>query len=204
MRNPQSRRARAPRKRPAVSVSVKLQEIMVDIRNTGNVGQTRLTILKKWFEVPGRAASFGIVIATHASQRTEAMTAETAPLYREAQQLLAQVDIFRPEIPRQSAQDLHARLREFQNERRNVHWTTIRIINDHSLFLIEAGLGLYLHCDDPAAAYRVARSYCENYDARYGSGLNGPSLDRIEEISGFAVMREAYEADAHGETCPRD
>jgi hypothetical protein len=41
------------------------------------------------------------------------------------------------------------------------------------------------HGDSPSEGYRLAANYCEHYDPPYGNGLNGPSVNRIEEIAGF-------------------
>ena len=100
--------------------------------------------------------------------------------------MLADVDVFAPEILRATATKLHAALRAFQNERRDVAWGSVRIIHDHNLFLVECGLHIYLgHRATPTEGYRLAANYCENYDPRYGTCLNGPSRTRIGEIVDF-------------------
>ncbi len=70
----------------------------------------------------------------------------------------------------------------------------MRLIHNKSLFLVESGLGLYLrHGDPPTEGYRLAAAYCEHYDPRYGTGLNGPSVNRIEEIADFLLAIKTYE-----------
>jgi hypothetical protein len=197
---------RAPKDRPTqrfdgtrgAGISLKLQKVITDIENCGHTNLTRLTVLKKWFETPHRLSSFGIFIALQASRRTRKTTDATADLFREVDETLADVDVFDPNIPRAGATRLHARLEAFQNERRNVHWTSLRVIHNQDLFLVESGLRLYLwHGNSPTEGYRLAANYCENYDPRYGNGLNGPSADRIESIAGFVLAIEAYEDTAH-------
>ena len=43
------------------------------------------------------------------------------------------------------------------------------------------------------AGYRLAPDYGQNYDSRYGNGLNGPSRTKIEETVRFLFTIEALE-----------
>jgi len=168
------------------SISDKLSAIAVEIDRRGSANLTRLTVLKKWFEVSRRLSSFAIFIADQASRQKTKTTKEAAELFRETRILLADGDVFAPKIPRAAATKLHAALRAFQNEYRDAAWGSVRIIHDHNLFLVECGLHIYLgHGATPAECYRLAANYCENYDPRYGTCLNGPSRTRIEDIVDF-------------------
>ena len=70
----------------------------------------------------------------------------------------------------------------------------LTVIQNQSLFLVESGLGLYLRRgDSPTDGHRLAAAYCEHYDPRYGTGFNGPSALRIEEIADFVLAIETYE-----------
>ena len=175
------------------TISDKLREIVAAIEHRGSVNLTRLTVIKKWFEVPSRLSSFAIFIANHASRRRTKTTKRAGELIREARALLADVDAFAPNIPRKAATRLHGSLHVFQNEHRNIPWGVVRIIRDHNLFLIECGLHIYLGHSTPTEGYRLAANYCENYDPRYGTGLHGPSRRRIEEIIDFIDHVEARE-----------
>ena len=63
-----------------------------------------------------------------------------------------------------------------------------------NLFLVENGLRLYLwRGDSPIEGYRLAANYCEHCGPRYGNGLNGPSVNRLEEIARFTLAIEAHE-----------
>src|SRR5262245_14623400 len=126
------------------NISDKLREIAAAIDQRGSVNLTRLTVLKKWFGVSSRLSSFAIFIADQASKRKTKTIKEAAELFREARILLADVDVFSPNIPRVAATRLHARLWAFQNEHRNVPWGAVRLIHDNNLFLVESGLHIYL------------------------------------------------------------
>jgi len=176
------------------NIAEKLQAVVTDIKERGHANLTRLTVLKKWFEAPDRITSFGTFIAIQASRQTRRTTKEAEQLLCEAREILADVDLFAPEIPKNRAIQLHARLETFQDERRETQWASVRIIHDRNLFFIESGLGLYLwHRNSPSQAYQLAASYCEHYDPRYGNGLSGPSAKRIREIADFTLAVEAHE-----------
>jgi hypothetical protein len=177
------------------NISEKLQDIVTDIKERGHANLTRLTVLKKWFEAPGRIMSFGTFIAIEASRQTRKTTKGAEQLLCEAREILADADIFAPKIPNGRAKRLHARLEAFQSERLEMRWASVRIIRNQNLFFVESGLGLYLwHRNSPSRAYRLAASYCRHYNPRYGEGLNGPSVKRIQEIADFTVAVETHES----------
>jgi hypothetical protein len=152
---------------PHADMRHKLQKIVVEIKECGHVNLTRLTVLKKWFGPAHRLRSFRIFIANRASQQTQQATIEAAELSREAHVILAGVNVFEPNIPRTGATRIYARLQAFQNERRDQKWTTVRVIQNQSLFLVEGGLGLYLgRGGSPTDGYRLAATYCKHYDPR--------------------------------------
>jgi hypothetical protein len=123
-------------------------------------------------------------------------TKEVEQLLCEAREILVDVDLFMPKIPKDRATPLHARLEAFQDERRHTRWASVRIIHNRNLFFIERGLGLYLwHRNSPSQAYQVAASYSEHYDPRYGNGLSGPSAKRIQEIADFTLAVQIHESD---------
>ena len=176
------------------TISDKLREIVTTIEQRGSANLTRLTVIKKWFEVATHLSSFAIFIADHASRRKTKTTKAAAELIRGARTLLCDVDIFAPKIPREAASRFHLSLQAFQNEFRNVPWGAVRIIRELNLYLIECGLDIYLgHGATPTVGYRLAASFCENYDPRYPNSLNGPSRRRIKEIIEFIHLVEARE-----------
>jgi hypothetical protein len=175
-------------------VPEKLISIADQIKDGGSVALTKLTVLKKWFERPSRLSSFASFVAKHAGNRKGKTIGDEAILFLETRQLLAEVDVYAPNIPRVEAEKLHRRLRAFQNEYKSSSWGQVRLIYNQNLFWVEEGLRIYLwHTDSPSQGYRLAAIYCEHYDPRYGNGLNGPSCTRIHEIVRFMRTLEAFE-----------
>jgi hypothetical protein len=73
-------------------------------------------------------------------------------------------------------------------------WGSVRVIKDRNLLLMEEGIGRYLvDPPSPSQGYRLAVTYCQNYDPRYGQDLNGPSRVRLEEICSFIRDHVAQE-----------
>jgi hypothetical protein len=175
-------------------IPYKLQKILGDIEESGRANLTRLTVLKKWFETPSRLLSFGIFIACRASTNKRETKAEERELLRETHDLLTDVDVLGPAIARTDAARLCARLEAFQCQYQKLKWTSVRVIYNMDLFFVESGLRLYLgNGVSPVEGYRLAANYCEHYDPRYGTGLNGPSVARIEELIGFVLAIEDHE-----------
>jgi hypothetical protein len=80
------------------TISDKLQEIAAEIEQRGSANLTRLTVLKKWFEVPSHLSSFAIFIADQASRRKTKTAKEAGEIIRKARALLADVDVFAPKL----------------------------------------------------------------------------------------------------------
>ena len=177
------------------NVPEKLIKIGDDIEESGSAALTRLTVLKKWFEKnPKRLRSFSIFVATRASTRKGKTGGEAAELFQEARLMLKTADLFDPQIPPDVAGNLYGRLRDFQNEYQKQHWGPVRIIKNRNLFFVEEGLRVFLWGEDsPSDGYRLAANYCEHYDSKYGNGLNGPSLTKLNEIVRFMFNVEARE-----------
>ena len=70
------------------SVPDKIQRIIADINPQGNASLTRLMVLKKWFEGPGRLPAFGLWIAQRAAGRKGKTKDEAGTLLNEARALL--------------------------------------------------------------------------------------------------------------------
>lgn len=176
------------------NIPEKLLKIADDIDAHGSANLTRLAVLKKWFEKPERLSAFAVWIAARATSRKGKTGGTAAELFREAKALLTGADICHPKLNRQAAETLHNRLRDFQNEYQNQRWGPVRIVHNWNLMLIEHAQAIYLwHTDSPADGYKLAADYCQNYDSRYGNGLNGPSRTKIEEIVRFMFTIEALE-----------
>lgn len=146
------------------------------------------------FEKPGWLPAFAIWIAVCATSREGKTGGALAELFLEAKTLLAGADRCHPQLDCEKARVLHARLRDFQNEYQKQRWGAVRIVHNWNLMLVEHALAIYLwHADSSADGYKLAADYCQNYDPRYGNGLNGPSRTKIEEIVRFMFTIEALE-----------
>lgn len=178
-------------------VPEKLLAIVGDIDAQGSANLTRLTVLKKWFEHPGRLPVFGLWIAKHAAGRKGKTKAEAGALLNEARALLgttATREDFLRLVDPGAAKRLHDRARDFQNEFQIQQWGPVRIIRCWPLLLVEQGLALHLgRATSPTQGYKLAADYCQHYDSRFGNCLNGPSCTKIMEIVQFMFTLEAIE-----------
>ena len=179
------------------NVTDKLLKIVAEINTNGNASLTRLTVLKKWFEQPGRLGSFALWLASQAKSQHGKTNGVTGDLVQEAGALLANLDSYAPTVNRAAAERLYDQLRDFQNEYQHQQWGSVRIVHNWDLMLVEQGLAIWLwHTDSPAHGYKLAADYCQHYDPRYGNGLNGPSRAKIQEIVRFISATEAWEEGA--------
>ena len=181
------------------AVPEKILKIIDDIDTQGNASLTRLTVLKKWFEPPGRLPAFGLWVARRAAGRPGKTKGEYAALLREAGALLGPAStresVF-AQPDRRAAEDLHTRAKTAQNEFENQQWGPVRIVRCWPLLLVEEGLAIYLwHADSPSRGYKLAADWVQNYDPRYGNGLNGPSRGKLDELVRFMFTVEAIEED---------
>lgn len=180
-------------------VPEKLIAIADEIDAKGSAKLTRLTVLKKWFEHPGRLPAFGLWIAKRAAGRKGKTNGAAGALLDEARALLGTTGtregfLHAPE-PR-AAQLLHDRARDFQNTFQNQQWGPVRIIQCWPLLLVEQGLALYLGKGSPTLGYKLAADFCQHYDLKYGNCLNGPSRTKILEIVRYMFTIEAIEPEA--------
>lgn len=173
----------------------KILKIVADIASEGSASLTRLTVLKKWFERPGRLSMFALWVARQAAERKGKRKDPVGVLLDEARALLGPDSIPKSQpINRRAAKALHDRARDFQNEHQNRGWNRVRIIRSWPLLLVEQGLAIHLgQAASPSHGYRLAADWAQNYDSRYGSGLNGPSRGKLQELVRFMVTVEALE-----------
>ena len=180
-------------------VPEKLQAIVEEIDGHGSASLTRLTVLKKWFEHPGRLPAFGLWNAKRAAGRKGKTKAAAGALLNEARALLgttATREGFLRLVEPSAAKLLHDRARDFQNEFRHQQWGPVRIIHCWPLLLVEQGLALYLGpAATPSEGYKLAADFCQHYDSQHGNSLNGPSRTKIIEIVRFMFTYEAVEED---------
>jgi hypothetical protein len=172
----------------------KIVSILRDIDQFGSQEPMRLTVLKKWFQVPSRVKSFAIFVAKRASSRSGKVKLEEKELFNLTRELLNGVDVGKPSVDKRKAKGLCNKLRAFQNDHKRTRWAVIRIIKNWNLFLVEQGLQIYLgSANDAAAGYKLASDYCRHYDPRYGTNLNSGSTHKLKEIISFMFAVEARE-----------
>ena len=118
-----------------------------DIDAEGNASLTRLTVLKKWFEAPGRKnnnrlRAFAVWVARRALSRKGKTAGAAGELFSEARALFGGLGKVCPTLQAKAAADLHQRLRDFQNEFKSQQWGAVRIINNWNLLLVEQALAI--------------------------------------------------------------
>ena len=177
------------------AVPEKILAIIDQIGAEGNASLTRLTVLKKWFERPGRLSMFGLWVARRAAGRKGKTKGEHGALLQEASKLLGPAstrESFFSEPERRATQDLHDRARASQAEFEKQAWGPVRLVKCWPLFLVEQGLAIYLwHSASPSHGYKLAADWAQNYDSRYGNGLNGPSRGKLHELVRFMFTVES-------------
>lgn len=176
------------------NVPEKLLKVIEEIHAQGEANLTRLTVLKKWFETPGRLKPFALWVATRATSRKGKTKGEAGQLFGEARALLAGLDRLGHELDAKTARSLHGRLCAFQSEYRSDRWGEVRVVHNWQLLLVEKGLAVALsRSPHPSEGYKLAADYCQNYDPKYGNSLNGPSATKLMEIVRWMFTHEALE-----------
>ena len=186
-----------------ISTTDKLAAVIAQIAAHGNAEVLRLTVLKRWFERPGRLPAFALWVASRAVERGRDSGEDlVSDLFREAQALLEHRGPGGG-LDRDPAERLHRRLRSYQNSYLKLKWGAARMVKNANLLLIEDALAICLwHANAPSLGYKLAVAYAAHYDPRYGNGLNGPSRDRLQELVDFIKHREALEAAAAEDVHP--
>lgn len=176
-------------------IPAKMLAIAEEVRAGQNLPVTKLTILKKWFaECPTRLPAVTVWAAARATSRRGNAEGEEAELFEEARYLLADHDEIEPRLDEGRAAALHRRLREYQNEHVRQKFYSVRQIKNWQLFIIELALDIYLwRRHSPSDGYMLIAKYMGNYDPHVGTGLNGPSANKLDEFARFLFVLEARE-----------
>ncbi len=183
----------------ALTIHRKLASIVEEIDREGFAELVRLSVLKKWFDTPGRLTAFALWIAEQATTGEAPVSEPEAALLAQVRALLADLPA-RGDLNLRVMRELHGRLQAFQSDYKRISWGRVRLVKSKALMLIEDAFTICLrYPDDPRFGYKLAAYYCGHYDARYGTNLNGPSRDRVQQIAAFVARREADEiAFPHG------
>jgi hypothetical protein len=162
------------------------------------VSVTRLTVLKSLCRDPAVANRFVTYLArktlervargkgrssrrkgatdlAHRRMMSEALAGMEAWLHEPAEELRAEL------------LGLLGRMRDEQNEYKNIAWGAVRLITDWELLLFEYALQCLLHPPYEAShwAYQTAKHYAERYDPSHGTGLTPASGSLVQDIVDF-------------------
>ena len=77
-------------------------------------------------------------------------------------------------------------LKSLQDTYENQRWGPVRIISNSETLVVEYAVECFLSMSQaPHWAYRLARTYAEEYDSRFGDGLVPKSAPMVEDIARF-------------------
>jgi hypothetical protein len=182
-----------------VSTSEKIRRIVHEIDRGGNASLTRLTVLKKWLEIPNRLPALGLWIANRAASDNAGKEPGEAALIEKARVFLQGMngagDRDRP-LDQRSMEAIHKQASQYKREFRNQQWGPVRVVHSWPLYLIEGGLALVVGPQRyPTDGYKLASNWAQNYDPRYGNGFNGPSRGKLVALAEWMEEKETEECE---------
>lgn len=95
----------------ALTIHQKLGAILAQIDRNGSAELVRLTVLKTWFDKPGRLIAFALWMAQQATTGKPPASETEAALLAQVRDLLAEISA-RGDLHPSSMRDLHRRLQE--------------------------------------------------------------------------------------------
>jgi hypothetical protein len=160
------------------------------------VAITRLTVLKSLCREPERAHRFVVYLARRtfdAMEQPKGRSTEPTATESHRQMMvqgLERMDAWLRspgEKTRRTLSELHGRMRNEQNDHRNIPFGTVRLITDANLLIFEYALSCILaHPRDIGTwAYQTARQYAERYTPSEGTGLISSSIPFVRDIVDF-------------------
>jgi hypothetical protein len=81
--------------------------------------------------------------------------------------------------------DLLSNFWNYQNERKKVHWSSVRIIENWQILIFEDALNCFKYFDDPKKGYELTRSYTEKYNPSFGTGLIPDSKELLFDVTEY-------------------
>ena len=174
----------------------RLSQIAEDLRAGGSFPVTRLTTLKSLCADRAACQAFALHIAKLAQQKLDAWD---KPDHIDPSRWLrfkhvvvnALIDLERAceEGIEQHRAELLGHLQELkslQDTYENQRWGPVRIISNSETLVVEYAVECFLSMSQaPHCSYRLARTYAEDYDSRFGDGLVPKSAPMVEEIARF-------------------
>ena len=126
----------------------KLRQLVADLRGSQQFEVTRLTVLKSLGKDPDLAHRFASYLAKKVMMRLKQGQERKSSDEHKClmKQPLTAMKTLRtqPAEAKDRMRELREQMRQQQNEHRNVPWTTVRIIHDWNLFMIESALECFL------------------------------------------------------------
>lgn len=174
----------------------KLAQMVADLRQGKHFPVTRLTSLKSLCQEPTVASRFVTFLARKTLQRVEQGKGHTrrrtkkaqahVPLMTEAITAMEKWLASPTEARHEQLLDLLYRMREEQNEYKQISWGAVRLVDDWDLLLVEYAVQCLLRpYESPHWAYQTARHYAERYNSRYPEGLIPQSAPLVQDIAEF-------------------
>lgn len=80
------------------NIPEKIVSILENVDQFGSQEPSRLTVLKKWFQVPSRLKSFAIFVAKRASSRSGKVKSDEKELFCLSRELLNGIDVAKPSV----------------------------------------------------------------------------------------------------------
>ncbi|WP_373509013.1 hypothetical protein [Thiocapsa sp.] len=140
----------------ALTIHRKLASIVEEIDREGFAELVRLSVLKKWFDKPGRLTAFAFWIVEQATTGEAPASEPEAALVAQVRALLVDLPA-RGDLNPRAMRELQARLEAFQPNYRSLNWGRVCLVNSKALMLIEDAFGICLrHPDDPRLGYKLA------------------------------------------------
>ena len=175
----------------------RLFQISEDLRADGSFPVTRLTTLKSLCADRAACQAFALHIAKLAQQKLDAWDKpdhidpkSMAPLQARRSKCahLTWERACEEGIEQHRAELLgHLQeLKSLQDTYENQRWGPVRIISNSETLVVEYAVECFLSMSQaPHCSYRLARTYAEDYDSRFGDGLVPKSAPMVEEIARF-------------------
>ena len=73
----------------------------------------------------------------------------------------------------------------YQNDRKRVHWSDVRLIKNWQILIIEDALNCFEYSEEPRKGYELTRIYTEKYDPSFGTGLIPKSKELLLDVTRY-------------------
>lgn len=180
---------------PKPSATAKLGALAEEIERTGFANTTRLTVIKKWLQEPGRLHALAVLVAKRVLEKVSPPADDQAQeLWDRSLRFFNNLDPFGDLFDAKDAEDLHKHLVEFQNEHRRGQWGGVRTIENMDLLTIEQAIDILLQPDRVDLGYRLVADLLATFEGSHGTGLYLENLDELRWLVGIMEDVEGQES----------